>query len=144
MRLQAMSTASRRAEEAKMLNFWDRVGSGVTTGRWPTQKNLEFFTPKIEEMLQFDEHIFQRGWNHQLGEELKNTCTSTHSTQWSHHSWWTRSHHPLEIQIEEWKHALWLDFFTQSVFAVSRFKVVFWNIRRWTRNGFKLYQFWVN
>ena len=25
------------------------------------------FTPKIGEMIQFDEHIFHRGWNHQLG-----------------------------------------------------------------------------
>ena len=24
------------------------------------------FAPKIGEMIQFDEHIFQRGWNHQL------------------------------------------------------------------------------
>ena len=24
------------------------------------------FTPKIGEMIQFDEHIFQMGWNHQL------------------------------------------------------------------------------
>ena len=25
-----------------------------------------FFTPKLGEMIQFDEHIFQMGWNHQL------------------------------------------------------------------------------
>ena len=24
------------------------------------------FTPKIGEMIQFDEHILQMGWNHQL------------------------------------------------------------------------------
>ena len=30
-------------------------------------KDFLFFTPKLGEMIQFDEHIFQRGWfNHQL------------------------------------------------------------------------------
>ena len=28
--------------------------------------NIFFFTPNLGEMIQFDEHIFQRGWNHQL------------------------------------------------------------------------------
>ena len=32
-------------------------------------KYVLFFTPKIGEMIQFDEHIFQMGWfNHQLEE----------------------------------------------------------------------------
>ena len=29
-------------------------------------KHFFIFTPKIGEMIQFDEHIFQMGWNHQL------------------------------------------------------------------------------
>ena len=28
------------------------------------------FTPKIGEMIQFDEHIFQMGWNHQLVQDM--------------------------------------------------------------------------
>ena len=26
------------------------------------------FSPRLGEMIQFDEHIFQMGWNHQLGD----------------------------------------------------------------------------
>ena len=31
------------------------------------------FIPKIGEMIKFDEHIFQKGWNHQLGCDLTST-----------------------------------------------------------------------
>ena len=31
-----------------------------------TQRFWKIFTPNPGEMIQFDEHIFQRGWNHQL------------------------------------------------------------------------------
>ena len=39
---------------------------GIT--RWSSGgfKDLLFFTPNLGEMIQFDEHIFQMGWNHQL------------------------------------------------------------------------------
>ena len=37
------------------------------------------FTPKIGEMIQFDEHIFQRGWSHQLVENLCHTWNSLNS-----------------------------------------------------------------
>ena len=29
------------------------------------------FTPKFGEMIQFDEHIFQLGWNHQMAIEIE-------------------------------------------------------------------------
>ncbi len=35
------------------------------TGWW-FQIFFLIFTPKIGEMIQIDEHIFQLGWNHQL------------------------------------------------------------------------------
>ncbi len=35
------------------------------------------FTPIPGEMIQFDEHIFQMGWNHQL-EEVGGKVTTTH------------------------------------------------------------------
>ncbi len=35
--------------------------------RWWQLKYFFMFTPKIGEDFQFDEHIFQMGWNHQLG-----------------------------------------------------------------------------
>ena len=39
---------------------------GIT--RWSSGgfKDFLFFTPNLGEMIQFDEHIFQMGWNHQL------------------------------------------------------------------------------
>ena len=46
------------------------LGSMVT--RWWFQK-IFYFQPLVGEMIQFDEHIFQMGWNHQLGQD-----------QWSH------------------------------------------------------------
>ena len=44
------------------------VGCVIFPVSWVVTTHIIFiFTPKIEEMIQFDEHIFQMGWfNHQL------------------------------------------------------------------------------
>ena len=33
------------------------------------------FSPLLGEMIQFDEHIFQMGWNHQLAQYFKDVAT---------------------------------------------------------------------
>jgi len=46
--------------------MWEKKGAKNNDWVVATQIFL-FFTPKIGEDVQFDEHIFQRGWfNHQL------------------------------------------------------------------------------
>ena len=34
-------------------------------------KDFFYFHPYLGEMIHFDEHIFQGGWNHQLAKRLK-------------------------------------------------------------------------
>ncbi len=63
---------SGRAVLAGDLSFWKRwgvniykMGPGKPVTRW--WFIFFIFTPIPGEMIQFDEHIFQMGWNHQLG-----------------------------------------------------------------------------
>ena len=42
-------------------NNWGRM-----TGWWQLKYVFLNFTPKLGEMMKFDEHIFQMGWKHQL------------------------------------------------------------------------------
>ena len=47
--------------------FEARYSSAVDSRSWWWQLKYFFiFSPKIGEMIQFDEHIFQMGWNHHL------------------------------------------------------------------------------
>ena len=54
--------------------FWggekNHILNSIKTGWW--QLKYFLFLPLPEEMIKFDEHIFQMGWNHQL-EKLNGT-----------------------------------------------------------------------
>ena len=59
-----------RVEDGPMVLFFP-LGMGRPLNnqiitRWWQLKYILIFTPKIGEMIQFDEHIFQLGWNHRL------------------------------------------------------------------------------
>ena len=65
----------RRRRPSKILGSWDLVlqrqwslaGKGVQQFLGGGNSNMfSIFTPIAGEMIQFDEHIFQWGWNHQL------------------------------------------------------------------------------
>ncbi len=53
-----------RNPKRKKIIFQASIFKGYVT-RWWFQI-FSIFTPKIGEMIQFDEHIFQMGWNHHL------------------------------------------------------------------------------
>ena len=49
----------------------------IYNSRWWQLKHFFMFIPKIGEMIQFDEHIFQMGWNHQLELDESETKSDT-------------------------------------------------------------------